>query len=74
MKQILERHCPDVERAEPDSASTMNDPANRGPGHTSLRRARPLTFVQEVLVVAAAFVVGAVLQVLVILNIGGVLE
>ena len=81
MKQILVCDCPDVERAKPDfeqnlrsSVSNMSDLANRGDGHTSLRRARPLTFVQEVLVVAAAFVFGAVPQMLVILNIGGILE
>jgi hypothetical protein len=38
--------------------------------NSTRRRARPLTHVQEVLFVAAALVVGGMLQVLVILHIG----
>ena len=52
----------------------QNDPTNRRPGSMSLRRARPLTRIQEVIFVAAAFVVGGVLQMLVILDISGILE
>ncbi len=52
----------------------QNDPTNRRPGSTPLRRARPLTRIQEVTFVAAAFVVGGVLQMLVILDISGILE
>ncbi len=52
----------------------QNDPTNRRSGRKSLGRARPLTRIQEVIFVAAAFVVGGVLQIFVILNIGGILE
>ncbi len=52
----------------------QNDPTNRRPGRMSLRRARPLTRIQEVLFIGAAFVVGAILQMYVILSIGGILE
>jgi len=52
----------------------QNDLTNRRPGRMSLRRARPLTRIQEVLFVGAAFVVGGVLQMYVILNIAGILE
>lgn len=44
------------------------------PGRMSSRRARPLTRIQEVLFVAAAFFVGGLLQMLVILYGGGILE
>jgi len=47
-----------------------NDLTNREPGRTPLRRARPLTHIQEVLFLSAAFAVGGVLQTLVILYIG----
>ena len=40
----------------------------------SSRRTRPLTRIQEVLFVAAAFLVGGLLQMFVILHMGGILE
>jgi 4-hydroxybenzoate polyprenyltransferase len=52
----------------------QNDPTNRRPGRVSLRRARSLTLIQELLFVGTAFVLGGVLQMLVILHIGGILE
>lgn len=50
------------------------DLTTRRPGRTSVRRARPLTRTQEVLLVAIVLVVGGVLQMLVILDIGSILE
>ena len=41
---------------------------------TQLHRSRPLTFVQEILLIATAFVAGGMLQMLVILHIGGILD
>ena len=38
--------------------------------HTPVRRSRPLTRVQEVLFISTAFVLGGLLQMLVILHIG----
>jgi hypothetical protein len=43
---------------------------SRTPSH----RSRPLTFVQEILLIATAFVAGGMLQMLVILHIGGILD
>jgi len=40
----------------------------------SARRPRPLTVIQEVLFFAAVFVIGGVLQALVILDVAGVIE
>ena len=39
-----------------------------------MRRSRPLTFAQEMLLIATAFVAGGMLQMLVILHIGGILD
>jgi len=52
----------------------QNDPTDRKPGRASSRRSRPLTLVQEVLFVTTVFVVGGVLQLLLYLHVGGVLE
>lgn len=41
---------------------------------TQLHRSRPLTFVQEILIIATALVAGGMLQMLVILHIGGILN
>jgi len=41
---------------------------------TSLRRSRPLTFAQEILLIATAFAAGGMLQMLAILHIGGILD
>jgi hypothetical protein len=52
----------------------QNDPTDRKPGRARLRRARPLTLIQEVLFFATAFAVGGVLQILLVLRIEGILE
>jgi len=41
---------------------------------TPLRRSRPLTVAQEILLIATSFLVGVMLQMLVILRIGGILD
>jgi len=50
------------------------DPTDRKPNRASSRRGRPLSLIQETLLVTAAFVVGGALQLLILLRIGGVIE
>ena len=57
-----------------DRAMNEKDPTDRKPARTSSRRGRPLSLIQETLLVTAAFVVGGALQLLILLRIGGVIE
>ena len=50
------------------------DPNTRRFNRTQLHRSRPLTFVQEILLIATALVAGGMLQMLVILHISGILD
>ena len=50
------------------------NPNTREFTRTSLRRSPPLTFAQEMLLIATAFVVGGMLQMLVILHVAGILD
>ncbi|HTO81641.1 MAG TPA: hypothetical protein VMQ73_05370 [Methylomirabilota bacterium] len=53
---------------------TRNDTTDRKPGRARSRRSRPLTLIQEVLFVTTVFAVGGVLQILLFLHVGGILE
>jgi hypothetical protein len=50
------------------------DPNTRTSIQTTLRKSRPLTSAQEIVLIAAAFVAGGMLQALLILHIGGILD
>ena len=84
--QIGPKSCKPFDGTPPKSAvvpscmkqagSTMKrtNPKTREFAHTPLGRSRPLTFAQEVLLIATAFAVGGMLQMLAILHVGGILD
>jgi hypothetical protein len=81
MFQTLERYSPDGElsdgRFEWDLPSVPTDksgPTDRDLGRRPVHRSRPLTVIQEVLFFVAAFLIGGVLQALVLLKFAGVIE
>jgi len=67
----LDRPLPPV---PPPAVVAMAEMVNGELVGTTWRRARPLTRLQEVLFVSAAFVFGGVLQMVVILYVSGILE
>jgi hypothetical protein len=56
------------------SIMKRTDPNTRTSIQTTLRKSRPLTSAQEIVLIAAAFVAGGMLQALLILHIGGILD
>jgi hypothetical protein len=64
----------DMTKFQPPAIINKGDLTQRRAGRMASRRARPLTRIQEVLFVAAAFFVGGLLQMLAILYIGRILE
>jgi hypothetical protein len=50
------------------------NPITREVARTPSRRSRPLTFAQEMLLIGTAFAAGGMLQMLVILHVGGILD
>ena len=81
MSLTLELYSPDSDLIDrrlewnPVSApSRKSGRTHRDLSRQSLRRSRPLTFIQEALFFAAVFVIGGVLQALVLLDIAGVIE
>jgi hypothetical protein len=81
MSQTLERYSPDSDltdrRFEWNLASApahQSGRTDRDLSRQPIRRSRPLTFIQEALFFAVVFVIGGVLQALVLLDIAGVIE
>ena len=81
MYQTLERDSADSELTDrrfewslPSAPTDKSRLADHELSRRPVRRSRPLTVVQEVLFFAAVFVIGTVLQALVMLDIAGVIE
>jgi hypothetical protein len=80
MSQTLERYDPDSEQVDRRFEWNLppvlmdDDLTDHKLSRRSVRRSRPLTFIQEALFFAAVFVIGGVLQALVFLDIACVIE
>ena len=67
-------HQTAMTKFRPSTVTAKGNLINRRPGRTTLGRSRPLSGIREVLSMAGAFVVPAVLEMLVILYFVGILE
>lgn len=80
MFQTLERYSPDGEVTDRRFEWNLPSPTDksgrtdRDLGRRPVHRSRPLTVIQEVLFFVAAFLIGGVLQALVLLKFAGVIE